>query len=276
MENRDRAVDEVLESEQNQEFIRQMLFRRERSNWVQSWRSHFVVWQEKLERSWGASHLELLEDQIGTSWLSIHKPPPSTAKHFHSLHFRQSAAGAGTGVSLHSSQSASSLPHSQGYCCPKLLVAAQAALNSDLLPGPQGHRCMLDFQSGSKRCGPLAAIIHDELRPVPMPKKVKVSPILDCKKVLDPLKQAKFHQRVIRAAPRAISRPVQAETYGRALGSDSHPQPLWPLVGRSPSRRSLEPWGDGLNVTRSGYVPLAVTSLPVPVQVSRGVHRSPM
>jgi len=56
---------------------------------------------------------------------------------------------------------------------------------------------MLDFQPGSKRCGPLAAIIHDELRSVPIPEKVDISPILDRRKVLDPLKQAKFQQPAI-------------------------------------------------------------------------------
>jgi len=77
---------------------------------------------------------------------------------------------------------------------------------------------MLDFQSGLKRCRPPAAIIHNELRSVPVPKKVNISPILYGREILDPLKQAKLHQRAIRAAPRAIHRPVQAETYDRALG----------------------------------------------------------
>ena len=67
---------------------------------------------------------------------------------------------------------------------------------------------MLEFQSGSKRIGPLAAIIHVQLRPMPISKQVNISPILDRRKVFDPLNHAKLQKRTIGAASDAINRPA--------------------------------------------------------------------
>jgi len=67
---------------------------------------------------------------------------------------------------------------------------------------------MLEFESGSKGIGPLPAIIHVHLRPTPISKQLNISPILDDRKVLDPLNQAKLQKRTIGAAPDAINRPA--------------------------------------------------------------------
>ena len=83
----------------------------------------------------------------------------------------------------------------------------------------QGHRRMLDSQAGAEPFGPFSAVVHSELRAVPISEEVKVASIVATDERIvgsSPLKQAKIHQGTVGAPPSAIDRAAQVEVLRHA------------------------------------------------------------
>jgi hypothetical protein len=77
------------------------------------------------------------------------------------------------------------------------------------------HGRMLDSQAGAEPFGPFSAIVHSELRAVPISEEVEVASIVAADERIagsSPLKQAKIHQGTVGAPPSAIDRAAQVET----------------------------------------------------------------